>query len=71
MEEKEETRMGKIDRSLLHGESFELFSAEIRSPPTRDPYERRLIRFLKGVDARSLTPSLDLQKIILDLLKIE
>ena len=38
---------GKIDRSLLQGESFELFSAAIRSPATRDPYERKLLGFLK------------------------
>ena len=29
-------RGGKIDRSLLKGESFELFSAAIRSPATRE-----------------------------------
>jgi hypothetical protein len=40
-------RAGKIDRSLLHGESYELFSAAIRSPATRDPYERKLLGFLK------------------------
>jgi hypothetical protein len=38
-------RAGKIDRSLPKGESFELFSAAIRSPATRDPYERRLLGF--------------------------
>jgi integrase len=37
----------RIDRSLLNGESIELFRAAIRSPATRDPYERRLIYFLK------------------------
>jgi hypothetical protein len=41
---------GKIDRSLLQGESFELFSAAIRSPATRDPYERKLLGFLKRVN---------------------
>lgn len=46
-------RAGKIDRSLLKGESFELFSAAIRSPATRDPYERKLLGFLKRVN---LTP---------------
>jgi hypothetical protein len=40
----------KVDRSLLHGESFELFSAAIRSPATRDPYERKLLGFLKRVN---------------------
>jgi hypothetical protein len=45
---------GKIDRWLLRGESFELFSAAIRSSPaTRDPYERKLLGFLKRVN---LTP---------------
>jgi hypothetical protein len=39
----------KIDKSLLQGESFELFSAAIRSPATRDPYERKLLGFLKRV----------------------
>jgi integrase len=43
-------RARKVDRSLLHGESFELFSAAIRSPATRDPYERKLLGFLKRVN---------------------
>jgi hypothetical protein len=42
--------VGKIDRSLLQGESFELFSAAIRSPATRDPYERKLLGSLKRVN---------------------
>jgi integrase len=46
-------KAGKIDRSLLRGESCELFSAAIRSPATRDPYERKLLGFLKRVN---LTP---------------
>ena len=37
---------GKLDRSILQGESFELFSAAIRSPSTRDPYERKLLGLL-------------------------
>jgi hypothetical protein len=41
---------GKIDRSLLEGESFDLFSAAIRSPATRDPYERKLLGFLKRIN---------------------
>jgi len=41
-------RGGEIDRSLLQGESFELFSAAIRSPATRETYERKLLGFLKG-----------------------
>jgi hypothetical protein len=36
-----------VDRSILHGECIELFRAAIKSPYTRDPYERRLISFLK------------------------
>jgi len=43
-------RAGKIDRSLLQGESFELFFAVIRSPATRDPYERKFLGFLKRVN---------------------
>ena len=43
-------RARKVDRSLLHGESFELFSAAIRSRATRDPYERKLLGFLKTVN---------------------
>ena len=39
-----------LDRSILHGESIELFKAAIRSPSTRDPYERRLIGFLRTVN---------------------
>ena len=35
---------------MLQGESFELFSAAIRSPATRDPYERKLLGFLKRVN---------------------
>jgi len=39
-----------LDRSILEGESIELFRAAIKSPYTRDPYERRLINFLKFVN---------------------
>jgi integrase len=38
-----------VDRSLLQGESIEQFRAAIRNTATRDPYERRLIGFLKRV----------------------
>jgi hypothetical protein len=38
-----------IDRSILQGECVELFRAAIKSPATRDPYERRLINFLTYV----------------------
>jgi hypothetical protein len=46
----EKLKAAKIDRSLLQGESFELFSAAIRSPATRDPYERKLLGFLKRIN---------------------
>lgn len=36
-----------VDRSILNGEYIELFRAAIKNPTTRDPYERRLIGFLK------------------------
>ena len=36
--------------SILHGECIELFRATIRSPSTRDPYERRLIGFLRTIN---------------------
>jgi len=39
-----------LDRSILEGESIELFRQAIKSPYTRDPYERRLINFLKFVN---------------------
>jgi integrase len=39
-----------LDRSKLQGESIELFRAAIKSPYTRDPYERRLTNFLNYVD---------------------
>jgi hypothetical protein len=53
-----------VDRSILDGECIELFRAAIKSPATRDPYERRLINFLKMM---SLTPDdfIDLTKKIL------
>jgi hypothetical protein len=38
-----------IDRSILQGECIELFRAAIKSAATRDPYERRLIQFLKNI----------------------
>jgi hypothetical protein len=42
------------DRTFLQGQSVELFRAAIRSQATHDPYERRLIGFLKKTNARSL-----------------
>jgi hypothetical protein len=37
------------DRGFLQGESVDIFRAAIRNPNTRDPYERRLITFLKSI----------------------
>lgn len=44
-----------VDRSVLVGESCKLFRSAIRSPATRDPYERRLAYFLGcvGMDSES------------------
>jgi integrase len=42
-----------VDRTFLHGQSVDLFRAAIKSQATRDPYERRLIAFLKRMDAES------------------
>ena len=42
-----------VDRTLLQGQSVELFRAAIKSQTTLDPYERRLIGFLKRIGARS------------------
>jgi integrase len=39
----------KVDRSLLQGKSIDLFRSAIRNPRTRDPYERRLLSFLKEI----------------------
>jgi integrase len=39
-----------LDRSSLEGECIEMFRAAIKSPFTRDPYERRLINFLNHLD---------------------
>jgi uncharacterized protein VirK/YbjX len=43
------TTKKKLDRSLLQGEAIELFRSAIRNPRTRDPYERRLLSFLKAI----------------------
>ena len=40
------------DRSFLKGESIDLFRAALRNPNTRDPYERRLIWFLKSIEMK-------------------
>jgi hypothetical protein len=42
-----------VDRTFLQGQSVELFHAAIKSQATRDPYERRLIGFLKMMGAKS------------------
>jgi hypothetical protein len=42
-----------VDRTFLKGQSVDLFRAAIKSQATRDPYERRLIAFLKKMDAMS------------------
>ena len=57
-----------IEGSILQGESIEIFRAAVKSPATRDSYERHLINFLKMI---SLTPDnfIDLAKKILLLLK--
>jgi hypothetical protein len=34
-----------VDRAFLQGQSIDLFRAAIRSPATRDPYERWLMPF--------------------------
>lgn len=42
-----------VDRTFLEGQSVDLFRSAIKSQATRDPYERRLIGFLKKMDATS------------------
>jgi hypothetical protein len=42
-----------VDRTFLKGQSVDLFRAAIQSQATRDPYERRLIGFLKKMNAVS------------------
>src|SRR5919112_2434322 len=42
-----------VDRGFLKGQSVDLFRAAIKSAATRDAYERRLIGFLKKMDAAS------------------
>jgi hypothetical protein len=42
-----------VDRTFLQGQSTELFRAAIKSQATLDPYERRLIGFLKRMNAKS------------------
>jgi hypothetical protein len=43
-----------VDRTFLQGQqSVDLFRTAIKSQAIRDPYERRLIGFLKKIDAES------------------
>ena len=51
-----------VDRTFLKGQSVDLFRAAIKSQATRDPYERRLIGFLKRMDARSPDAFVDFAK---------
>jgi hypothetical protein len=43
----------RVDRTFLQGQRVELFRAAIKSQATLEPYERRLIGFLKKMDAKS------------------
>ena len=52
-----------VDRAFLRGQSAELFLAAIKSQATRDPYEKRLIGFLKRMNGGVLMLLLNLQKI--------
>jgi len=55
-----------VDRTFLQGQSVDLFHAAIKCQATRDPYERRLIGFLKQMDMpHLLMVLLNLQKAIL------
>ncbi len=51
-----------VDKNYLQGQSAEPFRAAIKSQATRDPYERRLIGFLKRMDAESPDTFLNLQE---------
>ena len=58
--------------SFLHEQRIELFCAVIESQATLDPYERRLIGFLKKKDdGRSSDAFVEFGKGRLQLLKIE
>jgi hypothetical protein len=52
-----------VDRTFLQGQSVELFRVAIKSQATRDPYEKRLIGFLKRMNGGVLMLLLNLQKI--------
>ena len=60
-----------VDRTFLKGQSVELFRAAIKCQATLDPYERRLIGFLKKMDEDLQMLLLRLRKAILHLLKIK
>ena len=61
-----------VDRTFLRGQSVELFRAAIKSQATLDPYERRLIGFLKKKDdVRSSDAFVEFEKGSLQFLKIE
>ena len=40
----------RLDRSVLETEVVQIFNAAIKSPVTRDVYERRLLNFLKHME---------------------
>ena len=52
-----------VDRAFLQEQSAELFRAAIKTQATLDPYERRLIGFLKRMNGGVLMLLLILQKI--------
>jgi hypothetical protein len=60
----------RVDRTFLQGQCVELFRAAIKSQATLEPYERRLIGFLKKMDAKSPDAFVEfVKKIIQHLLK--
>lgn len=61
-----------VDRTFLQGQCVDLFRAVIKSQAKLDPYERRLIGFLKKKDdVRSSDAFVEFGKGSLQLLKIE
>jgi hypothetical protein len=56
-----------VDRTFLQGQSVDLFYVAIKSQATCDPYERRLIGFLKRMD----TASPDVVEAVYDLTIVE
>jgi hypothetical protein len=54
LQEKVRMAVKTVDRTFLQGQQrVDLFRAAIKSQATRDPYERRLIGFLKKMGAES------------------